>query len=180
VPLGGLAGGGEQDRVAVHPEHLGHLEALGGDRLAVDGQVAGVAEVGGADQGAGPGADGHAGHDRGPGGVVGLGHHLGAAGAGVDRDDPQDGLRAVLQDGEQAVVVPHHAHQVLVLVPAEVDVDAGAGAVDDVQGDLGVRGAGRGVAVLGRRGAGIGRVAQVPDGHRGLVDAGHGQPVAGG
>ena len=179
VDLGRLLGPGDQDGVPGHGDHRRHLEPGRGDRVAADGQAAGVAGrvVGGHDQAAvQPGR--HPGDDVDPGRVV-LGGQLGGGpGARVGGQDLGGRLVAGLDEqGQGAAGLPADRDQVGVGGPVPGDLDPAAGQVDDMEADLGVVGAGGRVRERDRLDRRVGRVGQVEPPHPAQVDPGHGQAL---
>ena len=95
--------------------------------------------------------------------------------AGSIRRTSSDALVAALHRDDQPGVAPVHVGEVRERVAVPLDVDDRAVEADDVQRDVGVGGAGGRVRQLGRRGGGIGGIAEVPALHRRRVDPGDGE-----
>ncbi len=164
---------------AVAAEHLAHLQAGRGHRLAVEQQPARVGVVGGPHQPPAGQPGRHPLDDLQPGRVVVLAQQPGRAAVRVGGQQPGGPLVARLhQQGERPVLVPDHRHQVGEGVPVPADLDGATVEVDHREADVGVRRAGRRVRDGRRRQHRAGRVGQPPAPHRGGVGPGDGQPLA--
>ena len=119
---------------------------------------------------------GHAGDDLHPVRIGVLVQHAGLAAAGVNAQHPHGPLVPALHHHERIVAaLPAGGDQVREGVPVDVDRHAGAVQPDQVQGHVGVRGAGRGIGHHGGLALRVRGIGDVPPVHRRLIHPGHQQ-----
>ena len=182
-----MAGRLEQHGVPVHVHHAAHLQARRGHDLgraarSEQDQAAGVRLVPGPHDPAvrGPGRDAR--DDLQPDRVGVLVQHPGLAAGHVDAEDPHGPLVPALHHDQRVVpVLPSGGDQVRESSRAGGEPGGEPGgeqsrhrrgiAVEAGQdeGDVGVRGAGRGIGHLGGHPFGVRGIGDVPPGDRGLV-----------